>query len=254
MNFLLFAANVKMGTPAPVLYQFLDEKSKKEFFDSLKNCDSNVLRTLDSYFLKEDSDFLTMCLKDYASTLDYSNSKEIMSIVTDFLVEVYLSHTFSPSQKGEVIKSFINSGLNVNEEEEDTPLLHYVAVYCNQETIQFMVEKGAKINLIDLDDDTALSSSIAQQENVENFSYLISLENINYTEGKNVLAIALRRNYEKIIDIIIEKKLLDNDEFFNQAQNQIRLDQFEEFLIKKEKFDLENTLTLSLDKKARLKI
>lgn len=267
MDFQLFAAtisNKSMPIDAQVFYSLLDEKAKKEILLGFKNYRHNILRTINECFNfegKKNHKFTINFLIDFTKILSKEEAQSYLEAVSDF---TYLNQNlYTPQDKSKVVLAFMKAGIDVNSEigagkgEQGTPLIHFVAAYCDVSAVKYFVENGAKLNIIDEEQDSVLSStmlSVLHKPNEKVLKYLLKQKDINYLEGNNILTLALKKGYENMVKVIKQSHLINDEKFLNYCQQTCSKDLWNEFFSSYEKEKLEKMTTKPPQVAQKLKI
>lgn len=240
-------------------YKTLPQTIKDEIINNIKSENIHILKTLrDNLNEDKHSGLIVALLIDFAKSLtkkDMKNSTN-QEVLFDFLSDTYFyNRKITKEQKTEVVKAFIQSGINANvKSERKNPLIHFVALHCNFEAVKLLVCKKARLNLIDSDEDSVLSSSISKYENVDSFKYLLEQPDVEFVKGMNILYLALRNDFKEIQKIILNSNLLENQQFLKSCHNQCKADELNDFLIEYEKIKLEKLLETPIHSKIKIKI
>jgi hypothetical protein len=256
MDVKIFKANLSLnGLNSNDLYKILDEKSKKEFVLSLINYRHDIIKTLDELFdldSNKNKKFIMNLLVDVPNYLTQENLQSYSRALTNFLIE---SNIHTPKEKSKVVIAFINAGVNVDNQIMDTPLVHFVAGYCDVSAMKLFVQKKARLDIIDDEDDSVLSSTMIAKPNPQVLKYLLTQKGINYHEGTNIIAKALRYEHNEIMQVIIKSPIMNDEKFIEKTKGFCSVDKWNHFysLYEKEKLEkIVDTSTVSTTKKMKI--
>ena len=120
--------------------------------------------------------------------------------------------------KKEIIELLIeHTNFDVNGKHNNIPFLHLAAVQNEISFIKWLVEKGAKTNELDNDNDTLASSTLWSKPNIKVLEYVINLPDFNPLIGNNILCIALSKDYNDAIQLIATSHLIHHEDFLKEA-------------------------------------
>lgn len=160
-------------------------------------------------------------------------------------------------EKQKLLDLLIEKGhLNPDSEIIDFPILHILAISNDLKTIQYLINLGAKTNIVDKSNDSLASSCLFEKENVDVFEYVINLPNFDPNQGKNVLSFAIKKGYIKSIDTIINSssKLLSNQKFVDCAKKEYEKIIINEIMPQYEKILMEEKFCSSVQASSKIKI
>lgn len=257
MDFQLFTHNLSFNQSlkAGDLYQMLDTKNKKEFILSLTNYRHDVFKTIESFFdQKENKKFIIDLLVDFTLALPQNKIQSHTQTLSQFLIN---TNIYNKKEKSKVVTAFVNAGLDVNSEvgaEKDisgTPLVHFIAAYCDLNAVKLFVQKGAKLNIIDDEKDSVLSSTMVCEPNIKNLQYLLKQKEINYYKGRNILSLAINKGYNEIVKMLLSTPLVHDEVFMKSAQATCSVENWNTFYIQHEKSKLEKLISQETSKEPK---
>jgi hypothetical protein len=139
-------------------------------------------------------------------------------------------------------------------EHYETSFLHIASVQSSVGFIEFLIQKGVDIHMIDGSYESCANSALIQPKaNLKAFEYLINLPSFRPLEGKNVLSHAIEVEQNGAINIILNSTLMENHSFITKAQIEHPKKAGEIVLAFNEKKKLENEIS-SIKTKNKMKI
>lgn len=247
----LLKNNTFLSDESITVYQFLSTKEKKSFLTFLQNTEIDLLipyatpqsLNLSLFFCKE---YLTHDIEAF------NNKKLTNDLFHNIFYKSTLNHQEDLKIKKPIIDELVeNKIIEINQKIGSTPLLHIAAVKNGAPFIQYLLNLGAKTNKLDKEKDSFASSALYDEENVEVFKLAISQKDFNPSKGNNVLSLAISKNYKKIINIILESNLPQNQDFWSAALDDYPTQMQEEIVPYYEKKLLEIGLAKSTNNNQR---
>lgn len=198
----------------------------------------------------EKSDFLTRLTKMNTHELFYlhleENFSKIIFVMNQWLEEdkdefeyserynqfvkfifKYTKEQKSFQEKKEVLDIFLDkASLNVNTKIDKIPLIHLAAQDDDLELVQYLMNKGARTDLVDNNRyslaDASLNSKKMNKDSVsqlEVFNFVINQANFDPLKGGNILSTALYYHLDDALEMIIKTNLLANQELIEKAKD-----------------------------------
>lgn len=231
-------------------YDVLSNKEKKKFFFEL--AERRPIFNLTVEFithLQNNIELQAKILIDVAKI----ESGEVIYYSNNLLEHIHFFKNYQGKKSDvfshEAVTSFIENGLDKNFEENGIPLIHYVAMNLNLKTVQYLINEGASIDIIDEAGDGILNCAM---NNFQTFEYLFNYTLAPKLEVNNLLLQAVLTGNTKAIDLITHSELMHDVSFIESACVQAP-EAIENILINLEKEALEKQIpTNTLKNKIKL--
>lgn len=112
-----------------------------------------------------------------------------------------------------------NFNFDLNKVFWGTYVLNLASMKSGVPFIHWLIQKGAKINNVDKDNDSFVSCTLLDSKpNLKVLEYAINLPSFNPLNGNNILSYALKSRNSSAISIICQSSLMENHEFLEKAK------------------------------------
>jgi hypothetical protein len=258
MNYMLsqiVGIDCVLNTHAIKNYQYLSMQQKREFLNELKNYAPKMSYETST---PDRQDFITTFFLDEYLTLGvkFKDTNAYHALLNFFFSSKVKDDKENLESKKRMIEQLTQKeSFNITDLINGFPLTHLFAIHNDLKTIEYIMDLGAPIDIIDKSGDSFASSSLYMGENIEVFKFAINQPSFNPNLGTNILTLALNHGYEKSIQAIIDSPnhLLSNEKFINDLSatdqkfvysNMMPL--YEKFLFKDQFTSSKNTTKIKL--------